>query len=125
MAKTWLAGIVDLRGLVSPHLLELGDDRAGVVVGHHMLGADRDEVAGVDRFAGLETHGESCGEFLDEGQRLRHVGILPHAIQGLRRLKTARSVPVVEAHVIVHVQHRRVRALIAVGVAVARGESGC
>ena len=38
-----LARIVNRR---RADLLELRDDRAGVVVRHHVLGADRDEVAG-------------------------------------------------------------------------------
>ena len=65
-----LARIVDLR---RPNGLELVHNRRRVVVGHNVLGADVDELPGIDLLPGLETPGVgiSGGDLLDEG--LRHV----------------------------------------------------
>src|SRR5881394_642817 len=73
MAKTgwWGSAMWDVgcwrRNRPLGHLIELWDDRAGVVVGHHVLGADGDEVAALDELAGGEGDGVALGDFLDQG----------------------------------------------------------
>ena len=62
--KNGLPGVLDL-GHAQP--LELAHDRGRVVVGHDMIGNQRDVISGVDFLAGIESDGVGLNDFFDDG----------------------------------------------------------
>ena len=70
-------------------LLELRNDCPGVVVRHHMLGPNRDEIAAAHDLPGTETDGVARGDFFDES--LAHQLILCRQASNLGRKDARRA----------------------------------